>query len=1493
MEEYLKLLHKFNPQYSPDNSTNEPGSKKVLVQASGGLAKEVFLSLQEEGIISVAIVPDSEIGQSWYEFANEIVYTRDNIPNEDIVIAASIVANVGMIYVGEGFETGISLFLEKLNHIQKEYNYDFSYTGPSLEIVKSIEDKEKMCATAQDIGIPCILTQDTEISEPIIFDVQIFNGTAIGIIKSSLIYSHDVIIEESGNSFLDHHSSLSMMAAAEKFAYGIKFHVGGGAAVVQFLYAPDTKIFWLQNFKLGLASGYSILDQTLGIDLCKWQLLLYDNRIQEVDIASILAKRFASTSHATLCRIFSKRLKDINLLKNSRILGLNLPTYGGIRCDFGYKKGDLISDKKPIGEIIAVGNSRDLSIKRLKEALKELYVKGLSTNIHLLMNIINHSIFKAGNYNTKFSEIYQGLEISKPVEKDIAIASGIGAIAEYIYNSREMAIRNFHSSNIENIAINHNSYFIHSQYSIELFDYSNELKIIQLSQEKFGIFFNQVYQGELDIKKRSVFTDDFYVRINTNFFLIRVDRRRNLLIIRMQDENREYRFFKISLQPIDVSESSDLEGLVRSPFTGSFVKLAHKKDKPNETIQIGDAVEQGDPLIIISTMKMETTISSPISGKVEYLIENGDLSKLQLGKTALGQVVGKIIQEKEILFIIKPLHAEKDLVKKTITLKDFLGSHSKTKQLLSTILDDSFDELVLNNPSDFINEIIGLIESCIQGFITDEDIIKPLIRLSGKIPHEFWETERSFLEKAYGIFQWYYYIRYLFYPNLDKKFSLYFELSHYIENFDNKKYRPSEMFQTVMDILMNGYDITQWYGINKAEKADIQTVLLYLQRSYQTSIKYKRIIVILLQVIHYISQKQEIPKKFIKLFKQIYFIEQIEHDDAIIKELIQLGFVKMKGDPFLAETKTNKRFQEYKSKYGSIDTYIERKLKSKELTKKTLEHLKNPYTDLNPERLNITPEFKSIIMRKLEMQATDFTIYRYQSALKSTEIYGLISSQNPSQTGYLLYSYIPMVSFDRDYQGSIIGSKDIERAMIRVSYALKYFQGIEKRLNNTIEVFFGNKEIDIELSGNDPSVVNYDILRKIFGQIAYFLAGLEIKTFIIHLNIKTPFDGPKAELRQYKLKVQDGKIQFDILSHCDDGYYSEDPIPEKDKRLYSKNKWPAEMWVKESFDKNSYFEVKIPSIDETVWKNPKTGKEEIKPVGSKIFIGKLCGNDACFYIKDSRISGGASGNLEGLKYIAAVYISSQKKIPIYVWNDGAGANIKEGVIALNRAGQGFMMNALIGASNSDQIFDKYTIQNSDPILKNLFQELETSILGEIQVSKPVTKPFMIAVGIGSSTGLDVYGSSQMAIQVMLDMEESYRVLTGSNVIRSVTGENFTNYEIGGAKVMGNLTGTVDFIAPNKLYLVLSLQKIQKIFCNPVRYDAIQRRVQFKVPISIDKDYIIKDEDIVQNIDFNEYLRFKDEYYGTSALTGGFARLGGIPSLILGMKTRHGIINFNA
>ncbi len=367
-------------------------------------------------------------------------------------------------------------------------------------------------------------------------------------------------------------------------------------------------------------------------------------------------------------------------------------------------------------------------------------------------------------------------------------------------------------------------------------------------------------------------------------------------------------------------------------------------------------------------------------------------------------------------------------------------------------------------------------------------------------------------------------------------------------------------------------------------------------------------------------------------------------------------------------------------------------------------------------------------------------------------------------------------------------------------------------------------------------------------------------------------------------------IEYLLPSDRRNPYHAGEEASIATQRLLDAGKWPIEAWAEECFDPGSMKEIRVPSIDETDVAQASELRIITRPVGAKIFYGTVGGAPACFYMKDSRVSGGSTGSREGLKYIAAAYLSYLSDWPLYVWNDSAGANIMEGVISLNRGAEGFMMNALLTGRAGSATFRSYVEHTADPELGKLFGELNAGFgLSYDSLDRRHRSFQLTAVGIGSSAGLDVYGSSQASIQVLLDSEESYRVLTGSKVIQTVIGEEISNYDIGGAKILGAWTGIVDIVACDKIHLVRSVRLIQGVFRTGKQLPSIQRARRLPpAPEKAGGSIVFSESTVRQNVDDGLFCPFKENYYAAEALIGGFARIGGRRVLVMGPRTHSGL-----
>lgn len=1581
IEPSLTLLSDLNPGFKKNRETNtKPRNgklQKVLIANRGEIAKRFFLSLREEGIPSVAIVTDVDLGQSWYEFADEFIRIGDisNYTNIPLVVASAILSKANAIYPGYGFLSENPLFVKTIKEASASFGHEMIFMGPDDSVMNKVGEKLAARALAKEFGVPLFegseaiddLTQAKKIAEkigypiivklsnggggkgmmpvfqesglfyaiesakrigkslynddtyyiekyitkPVHMEVQIFNGTAIGIRKCAVQRRNQKVIEETGDEFINDYTTLSLLAAAENMARISGYADGCGAGTVEFLYDQDSGNIGFLEMNTRLQVEHPVTDQSLGIDLAKWQIYQFDGCESKIDYKTVLEKRFTQKDHAIECRIYAEDPESGYTPSPGIIQDIELPTFNGTRCDFGFRKGDTILPHYDpmIGKVITRGTTREIAIARMERALSELYIKGLTTNVNQLLLIIRDPDFQKGDYSNRLLDDRSYLEKSKVHESDAILTSTFASLCEYAKRAKQKARDSFISGDMELSVYNSGTTKLPTEFQVETGDFKNKIQLIQTGIHSFHVFLNENHLGEAQITSKPAADDDYLIRFGLRSYSVRIDNRPNFTVLRIKNTKNKISYFRVKITAEGLGDKVDPPGMVRAPFQGSFVKFARDEQAKRDRLTVGSSIKKGDPIIIISAMKMETVITAPLTGKILHLVEDGDMSKLQIGETPQGQIIGKNIPEGEILFIIEgdanASEAEVAESKKQSRVS-ITKPVSQFSEQLEALVQGKNDSADLGNIP--VSLHLSLLESYFLGFAYDDKILATTLQYIRSLKGiEFTSDERESFEtevrKILGIYSL---VKKIYAPSVGKNISIFNELNEYLKNWNNESFSPSLNFKYTMDSLFRYYDVQKWLGITENQPTEVEIAIFFMQRAYHHISQNTEALSYLLDLLEIVSPNG-IQKKTSTILRKLYSLEEAEKDDTKaerIKKTLHRYKVPVEVE---VEKKpiSRKYFNEFKIFMDDSYAYYEPNPSERENYKKKLLAAFQANLELVPKSNNPKDWFYNQIAGKLEKIQENFSVTRLDSRIGDLLIYALDSKTDPSDKRYLLFYYTGKMDEDRDANNRINGSRNSEKATIEAAFLLKNYQLLAPRSNNQIEILANQEPITVDLGSNRKDIFNFDNLFQVNLNVNHFLKDLNVTKMIVHILCQSPFGGAPTE-KLFQLSVKNGMIVPDLVLKSDTrNVYFEKPANTATMRMLERDKWPIEFWANECFLPESLEEITIPSVDQILWTNPKTNKEEYKPVGGKIYLGKLGETHAIFYMKDSRINGGATGDLEGLKYLATLFLGYRWQIPVYIWNDGAGANIKEGMVSLNRAGQGFMMNSLLTSQASLDKFNKFTLQNPDPRLRDLFQELDRDFVAKSQALIS-SRSVLVAVGIGSSTGLDVYGSSQTAIQVMVDMDESYRVLTGSNVIKSVMGEDFTNYQIGGAKVMGKWTGTVDMVADNKIHLISILRRIQGLFypnfattdIKPIEQRPTANALGSGASKVIEDSFeekrpgeVISESELKKNLDGGEFLPFKEKYYGSGSLLGGFGRLNQSPVCIMGARTNYGIRSF--
>lgn len=1554
VDEALGLLHDLNPNitgtwisgYPSQAASRKHRLQKVLVANRGEIAKRFFLALHEEGIPSVAVVTNPDRGQSWYEFADEVVFIgdSDNYASIPFIIGAALFVKVNAIYSGYGFLSENMEFVHAIESIPALYGQEIIFMGPSHATMLLVSNKmdarelamrheiplfkssgvidgndiDKTLSEAARIGYPVIvkpcsggggkgiyaaaneselrtaaasaariglnLYHDSSfylekyITKPVHIEVQVFNGWAIGIRKCAVQRRNQKIIEESGHSFLNDQASLTLMAAAEKIAHVSGYSKSGGAGTVEFLIDTETGAFGFMEMNTRLQVEYAVTDQSLGVDIAKWQILSFDGRDPEIIGLDKLKSRVSENDHSIECRIYAEEPENDYLPSPGTIMELNLPTFNGIRCDFGFMEGDSILPMYDpmIGKLIAHGSNRKEALIRLERALQELYINGVKTNIPQLLRIVRHPEFIKGDYTNNLLKDNRELNFLEP-DSGPGVTDGRRFVKHVIFGAFTEHLLMLQQEVNEFIVISTRGHIMDvpaaidapSRYTIEYRNSRYLIEFIQTAIDVFYAFVNGAYCGEIVLTSINDRCDDILLIYGSSSYRVRVNRHAGYIDLRMRDNFNKINYFRIRVIPENNVEDASVQRIT-SPFQGSFVSFCRE-------FKIGDRVERGEQLLVLSSMKMETPIVSPETGTVIYLIEDGDLSRLQITRTSGGRIIGRSIQEGELLAAIEKEPGGKNTAPHDATESVSTGTSTRPASIIESLCHESGARCAGEEQHLDFNALLDLLYAALRGFIYQPyfiDVIEDLLKKFILEPQGPFRSDEA-LDVMNDAIMHYTNIKKLFSPVVSNEgLSFQEELGLYIAGRQENLYAATRPFEQLLKTLSESYGLHQWDGKSEMSQMSRQYLFVLLKRSYQFCLDRTEVIK---KIVHIMTGLRDPGKSRLDTLARLMEQEQAERDDSLlkfIKKVLSSQFPDAGITPY--QQVEHNRAPSFSGLYGRLqDVFTE------ESVKLCTESLATPMDDAGFNADLLPVAIRPYMKTRLSQLKKNFRIKRLYSPTTTVTIFLLKQIEAPTEQSYIAFSLVG------ESGAGPSSAESIGSAMIEAAGVVRLYQQIEKCSMAWFEIQVHGASIAMNDTG---TTISYQELKKICASSLNLRDTGAIRG-IITTDMAMPFSS-SARSRSILFYRRNDLIVFDLLKPMDktNPYHAKQTVALPNQRLFDIGKWPIEIWAEECFDPGSFREIRIHSIDEM--NESSTSELQIisRPVGAKIYHGTINGSPACFYMKDSRVSGGSTGSREGLKYIAAAYLSYLNDWPLYVWNDSAGANIMEGVISLNRGAEGFMMNTLLTERSDARTFRRYVENTADTELKKLFLDLHEQFGCSWDTLDASHRLFQLtAVGIGSSAGLDVYGSSQASIQILLDSEESYRVLTGSKVIHTVIGEDISNYDIGGAKILGTWTGIVDIVACDKLHLISSICMIQHIFCTRRQLAAIGRNAALPViPEKTASAIIFSESDLRLNVDDGVFWPFKENYYAAEALIGGFARLGGRRVLIMGPRTHSGI-----
>lgn len=474
--------------------------KKILVANRGEIAVRVMRSCYEMGIRTVAVYSEADRTSPHVSYADEAecigpAPSMESYLNIDKIINAAHKHKVDAIHPGYGFLSENADFAERC---EKE---GFLFIGPKPETMRQMGDKIQARAHIAAAGLPVVpgtpnglrsaeeaLSACRKIGYPVILKASMGGGgkgmrvarndeevgtfyeaaksEALSAFGDGTVYAekyveaphhiefqilgdkhgnvihlfdrecsvqrrHQKIVEESPSPFLDDQLRQEMGATAVAAAKAVGYI---GAGTVEFL-VDNQKHFYFLEMNTRLQVEHPITEEVCGIDLVKLQISIADGQkipYRQTDIHQ--------RGHAIECRICAEDTDNDFRPSPGLIRQLIEPQGMGIRLDAAVYQGyEIPVHYDPmIGKLIVWAVERRYAIERMRRALYEYKITGLTTNIHYLRRLIDVPQFKQGRYDTTFIEANRSrLTPRKGYRNDAENMAIIAAYIDYLMRFEE------------------------------------------------------------------------------------------------------------------------------------------------------------------------------------------------------------------------------------------------------------------------------------------------------------------------------------------------------------------------------------------------------------------------------------------------------------------------------------------------------------------------------------------------------------------------------------------------------------------------------------------------------------------------------------------------------------------------------------------------------------------------------------------------------------------------------------------------------------------------------------------------------------------------------------------------------------------------------------------------------------------------------------------------------------------------------------------------
>jgi propionyl-CoA carboxylase alpha chain len=253
--------------------------------------------------------------------------------------------------------------------------------------------------------------------------------------ECSIQRRHQKVIEEAPSPFLDAKTRKAMGEQAVALAKAVKYKSAG---TVEFIVDKHRKFYFLE-MNTRLQVEHPVTELITGLDLVEMMI-----RVAAGEKLPLAQKDVKLEGWAVEARLYAEDPFRNFLPSTGRLVKYREPKPGpDVRVDTGvYEGGEISMFYDPmIAKLCAYGKTRTAAISRMRRALDEFYVRGVSHNVPFLAALMAHPRFVAGNLTTNFiaEEFKGGFTAAHLPPRDPAVLAGVAAVVDRVQAQRAAA----------------------------------------------------------------------------------------------------------------------------------------------------------------------------------------------------------------------------------------------------------------------------------------------------------------------------------------------------------------------------------------------------------------------------------------------------------------------------------------------------------------------------------------------------------------------------------------------------------------------------------------------------------------------------------------------------------------------------------------------------------------------------------------------------------------------------------------------------------------------------------------------------------------------------------------------------------------------------------------------------------------------------------------------------------------------------------------------